>query len=137
MHVFVETHIDKQKHTLYTSTLLYAFGTPASNLEDSGIHAHGITDSEQFHIEGCGYHAFLWEVKARSILVAVIYCKTNEGIQGQTNSQILARPLALIEAEASTKQYIIVGDWNSPPGQLQATVLGSKFHWEINAPNGS
>ena len=77
---------------------LRAFGAPAhSNTNNDGarggvliLHdtAHGITDVESFHIEGCGYHAFLWEAKARSILVAAVYFKTNESVQGPTPNSL-------------------------------------------------
>ena len=106
IYVFVETHLDQQKH--YTMRQYFevrgrhAFGYPAQS-NSSGIliihdTAHGITKLEHFEIEGCGYQAFLWEAKARSILVAAVYFKTNETIQGTTNSQILARILALLHA---------------------------------------
>ena len=72
--------------------------------------AHGLTRLESYDIEGCGYQAFLW-AKARSILV--------ETIEGATNSQILARILALIQA--TTRQYILVGDWNNHPEHFQRT----------------
>ena len=81
--------------------------------------AHGLTQLEAFEVEGCGYQAFLWEAKARSILVVAVYLKTNESIQGATNAQILARILALLDA--STRQFILVGDWNNhpePPGAI-------------------
>ena len=34
--------------------------------------AHGISKFENFDIEGSGYQAFLWEAKARSILVIAV-----------------------------------------------------------------
>ena len=97
--------------------------------------AHGLTQLEAFEVEGCGYQAFLWEAKARSILVVAVYLKTNESIQGATNAQNLARILALLDA--STRQFILVGDWNNHPEQFQGTVLSSKFHWQILAPDAT
>lgn len=63
--------------------------------------AHGISQVENFDIEGCGYQAFLWEAKARSILVVAVYFRTGESIQGPNNSQILARTLALITGRSA------------------------------------
>ena len=48
---------------------------------------------------------------------------------------LLARILALIEA--TNRQYIMVGDWNNHPEQFQNTVLSSKFHWQILAPDAT
>ena len=97
--------------------------------------AHGLTQLEAFEIEGCGYQAFLWEAKARTILVVAVYFKTNKTIQGTTNAQILARILGLLDA--TTRQFILVGDWNNHPEQFQGTVLSSKFHWQILAPDAT
>ena len=116
IHIMVETHLDKQKHNTLCQYFevrgRHAFGLPAhtndTNESNHGgilvLHAnhHGVTQLENYHIEGCGFQAFLWEAKARSILVAV-YFKTNETIQGPTNSQLLGRLLALVEA--SNRQY--------------------------------
>ena len=149
IHILVETHRDKQKHNTMCQYFevrgKHAFGLPAhTNSTNEGNHGgililhsnhHGVTQLEHFHIEGCGYQAFLWEAKARSILVIAVYFKTNETIQGPTNSQLLGRLLALVEA--SNRQYILLGDWNSHPSQFQGTVLGSKFHWQILAPDAT
>ena len=48
-----------------------------------------------------------------------VYFKTNETIQGPTNSQLLGRLLALVEA--SNRQCILLGDWN----------------WQILAPDAT
>ena len=58
-----------------------------------------------------------------------------ETIQGTTNSQILARILALIQA--TNRQFILVGDWNNHPEHFQSIVLSSKFHWQILAPDAT
>lgn len=141
LHVLVETHLDKQKRNslcqYFEVTGRHAFGLPArTNDTNEGNHGgililhdtyHGVAQLEQYHIEGCGYQAFLWEAKARSILVVAVYFKTT------TNSQLLARILALIEA--SNRQYILLGGWR--PNQFQKTVLDSKFHWQILAPDAT
>ena len=100
------------KSTVHSANILrcemvrgrHAFGMPAhTNATNEGNHGgililhdtfHGTTQLEPYHLEGCGYQAFLWEAKARSIPVAAVYFKTNETIQGTTNSQLLARILA-------------------------------------------
>ena len=149
IHIMVETHLDKQKHNTLCQYFevrgKHAFGLPAhTNCNNDGNHGgililhsnhHGVTQLENYHIEGCGYQAFLWDAKARSILVIAVYFKTNETIQGPTNSQLLGRLLALVEA--SNRQYILLKDWNGHPSQLQGTVLGSKFHWQILAPDAT
>ena len=99
--------------------------------------AHGLTQLEAFDIEGCGYQAFLWEAKARTILVVAVYFKTNETIQGATNSQILARILALLQA--TNRQFILVGDWNNHPagGFLKAQSSAPSFtgkSWPLMPP---
>ena len=68
-------------------------------------------------------------------MAVAVYFKINETIQGPTNSQLLGRLLALVEA--SNRQYILLGDWNGHPNQFQGTVLGSKFHWQIHAPEAT
>ena len=149
IYILIETHLDRQKHhsmcQYFEVRGRHAFGYPAhSNATNDGNHggilviydaAHGLTQLEAFEIEGCGYQAFLWEAKARTILVVAVYFKTNETIQGTTNAQILARILALLEA--TTRQFVLVGDWNNHPEQIQGTVLGSKFHWQILAPDAT
>ena len=149
IYITVETHLDRQKHQSMCQYFevrgRHAFGYPAhSNTTNDGTHggilvihdtAHGLTQLEAFEVDGCGYQAFLWEAKARSILVVAIYLKTNESIQGTTNAQILGRILALLDA--STRQFILVGDWNNHPEQFQGTVLSSKFHWQILAPDAT
>lgn len=93
--ILLETHLDQQKHASMCQYFevrgRQAFGAPAhSNPDNEGTHgaifilhdrSHGITDLES--IERCGYHAFLWEAKARSLLVVAVYFKTNENLQGQ------------------------------------------------------
>ena len=142
LHVFVEAHLDSQKHhsmcQYFEVRGRHAFGYPAhSNQNNEGNHggililhdtAHGLSKVENFDIEGCGYQAFLWEAKARSLLVIAVYFKTSENLQGPTNSKLLARILALIDA--TNRQYILVGDWNNHPEQFQQTVLSSKFHFQ-------
>ena len=138
IYVFVETHLDQPKH--HTMCQYFevrgrpAFGYPAQSNSNEGTHggiriihdtAHGITKLEHFEIEGCGYQAFLWEAKARSILVAAVYFKTNETIQGTTNSQLLAGILALLQA--TTRLFILVGDWNNHPEHFQSAALSSKL----------
>ena len=149
IYIMVETHLDRQKHQTMCQYFevrgRHAFGYPAhANSNNDGTHggiiaiydtAHGLTQLEAFDIEGCGYQAFLWEAKARTILVVAVYFKTNETIQGTTNSQILARILALLQA--TTRQFILVGDWNNHPEHFQSTVLSSKFHWQILAPDAT
>ena len=143
IHIMVETHLDKQKHNTLCQYFevrgRHAFGLPAhtsdTNEGNHGgilvLHAnhHGVTQLENYHIEGCGFQAFLWEAKARSILVVAVYFKTNETIQGPTNSQLLGRLLALVEA--SNRQYILLGDWNGHPNQFQGTrFLDTAQHWD-------
>ena len=137
IYVMIETHLDQQKHQSMCQYFevrgRHAFGYPAqANTTNDGTHggilivhdtAHGLTQLESYDIAGCGYQAFLWEAKARSIMVVAVYFKTNETIQGTTNSQILARILALLQA--TNRQFILVGDWNNHPEHFQSTVLSS------------
>ena len=86
IYVLVETHLDQQKHhsmcQYFEVRGRHAFGYPAhANSNNDGTHggiliihdtAHGLTKLEHFEIDGCGYQAFLWEAKARSILVVAV-----------------------------------------------------------------
>lgn len=78
IHIMVETHLDKQKHITLCQYFevrgRHAFGLPAhTNDSNEGNHGgililhanhHGVTQLENYHIEGCGLQAFLWEAKA-------------------------------------------------------------------------
>ena len=73
IHIMVETHLDKQKHNTLCQYFEVrgkrAFGLPAhTNSTNEGNHGgililhsnhHGVTQMENYHIEGCGYQAFL------------------------------------------------------------------------------
>ena len=149
VHIFVETHLDPQKHLqtcqYFTIRGRTAFGVPAQPNEDnSGTHggilvladqACGLTPLESYTCNGCGYQAFLWQATDCTILVAGVYLKTGENIQSDTNATIIAKLLALVEA--SKHPYILLGDWQNNPGSFTSTVLPSKFHFDIKAPDHS
>ena len=63
------------------------------------------------------------------------YLKTGEGIQSDTNATIIAKLLALVEA--TKHPYILLGDWQNKAGSFTSTVLPSKFHFDIKAPDHS
>ena len=144
-HIFVETHLDPQRHEqtcqYYTIRGRTAFGVPASpNDDNSGTHGGflvlgdptcGLTPIEDFSLQGCGYQAFLWQ----AILVAGVYLHTNESIQSDTNATIIAKLLAL--TQASNHPYILIGDWQNKPSAISTTVLPSKLHFDILAPDHS
>lgn len=44
----------------------------------------------------------------------------------------MGKLLALLQE--TRHQYILVGDWNTPPSSFEETILGSKFAWQIVAP---
>ena len=95
----------------------------------------GLTPLENYSLQGCGYQAFLWQATDCTILVAGVYLKTGENIQTDTNATIISRLLALVEATAHP--YILLGDWQNSPSSFTSTVLPSKFHFEVLAPDHS
>ena len=149
VHMFAETHLDPQRHCeicqYFTIRGRTAFGTPAwPNSDNAGTHggllvladpSSCLTDLEAYTIQGCGYHAFLWQATETTILVVGIYLRTNETVQGDTNAAIIGRLLALLEA--TKHPYVIIGDWQNPPDAIASTVLPAKFHFGILAPDHS
>ena len=149
VHIFVETHLDPQKHLqtcqYFTIRGRTAFGVPAHPNEDnSGSHggilflgdqACGLTPLESYTSQGCGYQACLWQATDCTILLAGVYLKTGETIQSDTNATILAKLLKLVEA--TKHPYILLGDWQNHPSSFTSTVLPSKFHFDIKAPDHS
>ena len=148
-YIFVETHLDPQQHEqtcqYYTVRGRTAFGTPAwPNSDNSGNHggililgdqSSCLTPVESFTLQGCGYQAFLWQATELTVLIAGIYLRTNEGIQSETNATIISKLLALLQA--TTHPYILIGDWQNKPSTISSTVLPSKFHFDILAPDVS
>ena len=61
-----------------------------------------------------------------------LYLRTNESIQSETNATII-----LVVLQATTHPYIVIGDWQNKPSAVSGTVLPSKFHFEILAPDVS
>ena len=149
VYIFVETHLDPQKRQqtcqYFTIRGRTAFGTPAQPNEDNtgthggilvpGDQSCGLTPLESFTLQGCGFQAFLWQATECTILVAGVYLKMGENIQSETNATIIAKILALIEA--TTHPYVLLGDWQNSPGSITSTVLPSKFHFEVLAPDHS
>ena len=149
VYILVETHLDPQQHQqtcqYFTIRGRTAFGTPAvTNESNTGTHGGilvlgdpscGLTPLESFTNQGCGFQAFLWQATECTILVAGIYMKTGETLQSDTNATILARLLALIQA--TNHPFVLLGDWQNSPGSITSTVLPSKFHFEVLAPDHS
>ena len=54
---------------------------------------------------------------------------------GPTHATIIAKLLALVEA--TKHPYILLGDWQNKAGSFTSTVLPSKFHFDIKAPDHS
>ena len=114
------------------------------NRDNSGTHggiliigdqSSGLTPVEAYDHQGCGYQAFLWQATEQTILLAGVYLRTNEGIQSETNATIISRLLALLQA--TSHPFILIGDWQNQPNTISSTVLPSKFHFDILAPNVS
>ena len=127
------------------STQLLRNGTPAqSNESNTGTHGGilvlgdvscGLTALESYSNQGCGFQAFLWQATDCTILVAGTYLKTGETLQSEVNATILARLLALVQA--INHPFVLLGDWQNSPGSIASTVLPSKFHFEVLAPDVS
>ena len=100
-----------------------------------GDQASGLTPLAAYTQQGCGFQAFLWQATECTILVAGVYMKTGEGLQTDTNATILAKLLALVEA--TKHPYILLGDWQNSPDSFTSTVLPSKFHFDVKAPDHS
>ena len=149
VHIFVETHLDPQRHQeicqYFSIRGRVAFGAPAQvNQEGTGNsggililgdQASGLTPLAAYTQQGCGFQAFLWQATECTILVAGVYMKTGEGLQTDTNATILAKLLALVEA--TKHPYILLGDWQNSPDSFTSTVLPSKFHFDVKAPDHS
>ena len=148
-YVLVETHLDPQKRAqicqYFTIRGRTAFGVPAwPNADNAGTHGGilvlgdpscGLTPVEAFSLQGCGFQAFLWQATTQTIMVIGLYLRTNESIQSETNATIIAKILAVLQA--TTHPYIVIGDWQNKPSAVSGTVLPSKFHFEILAPDVS
>lgn len=115
-------HLD----TLHTAT------APTKETMEAFSSCIGISQVERYDIEGCGYQAFFWEAKARSILVVAVYFRTNETSPGPTNSK---QPTPHFSFATGLKPP--VHDWKNHPEHFQSTVLSSKFHWQILAPDAT
>lgn len=74
----------------------------------------------------------MWQKRELPLLLVAVYFKHSDTLQGQTNSQILAKLLGLLQT--TRHQFLLVGDWNTPPSSFEETVLGSKFDGQIVAP---
>ena len=61
--------------------------------------------------------------------------RTGETFQSETNSEILAQLLTLLSQ--TTHPFALIGDWQNHPSALASTVLPSKFHFGILAPDHS
>ena len=61
--------------------------------------------------------------------------KSGETLQSDVNATILARLLALVQA--TNHPFVLLGDWQNSPGSISSTVLPSKFHFEVLAPDVS
>ena len=149
IYIFVETHLDPQKHwelsQYFSIRGRTVFGTPAEpNQEQTGTHggimviadpACGLTPFQSYTNKGCGYQSFLWQATETTILVVGLYLRTGETFQSDINSDILAPLLSLLTQ--TTHPYVLIGDWQNPPSALASTVLSSKFHFGILAPDHS
>ena len=149
IYIFAETHLDPQKHWETCQYLTVrgrlAFGTPADlNKENTGTHggllvvadaACGVTQFEAYTIHGCGFQSFLWQATECTILVIGLYMRTGETLQSATNAAIMSRLLALLTHTAHP--FVCIGDWQNPPSAMAGTVLSSKFHFGILAPDHS
>ena len=149
IYIFAETHLDPQKHYETCQSLTVrgrtAFGTPAEpNQDKTGTHggllaiadpATGITQFEAYTVQGCGFQSFLWQATETTLLVIGLYMKTGETLQSETNATIMARLLALLTHTAHP--FVCIGDCQNPPNVMAGTVLSSKFHFGILAPDHS
>ena len=149
IYILVETHLDPQKHweicQYFSIRGRTVFGTPAEpNQERTGTHggilvvadpACGLTQFQSYTHKGCGYQSFLWQATETTLLVVGLYLRTGETFQSETNADILAHLLTLLSQ--TTHPYVLIGDWQNPPSALASTVLPSKFHFGILAPDHS
>ena len=81
-------------------------------------HMHKV---EHYMIEGCGWLAVQWQFDNWAIIVVLVYFKTGEGIQGQTNAQLWARLTTF--TQHLQLPYVVIGDFNVEPGEVAATTI--------------
>ena len=146
--LLVETHLDQsamqQKLQHFSIRGIDCFGLPAAPSEKGGTHggffvlhqsATLVSQLGSFTKEGCGWIACLVQKFQVELCVVSMYLKCGEGFQGDTNCEILAHLLSFLQN--LTVAWVIVGDWNSPPQDLTATVLLQKFRCHVHAPETS
>ena len=148
VHLFTETHLDEQKTN---QQLQYfhvrgrnGFGQKAHVNDGGGTHGgflvlhmpHHLSHFlDAYTIEGCGWLACVFSFQETQIAIFSVYFKCDEGLQGRTNSKLLARLLGVI---ANLKiPWCIAGDWNCSPEDVSASVLLQKFQGTIFAPDES
>ena len=111
-------------------------------------HMHKV---KHYTIEGCGWMAVQWQFDNWAIILILVYFKTGEGIQGQTNAQLWARLTTF--TQHLQLPYIVIGDFNVEPGEVAATTIvehmggsllatgqettlqGSELDWSIVSKN--
>ena len=148
VHLFTETHLDEQRTEQQMQYFQVrgrnGYGHPAHSNENGGNHGgflvlhmpHHLSHFlDAFTIDGCGWIAFVLSFQELQIAFFSIYFKCEEGLQGRTNSKLLARLLGVISNLQIA--WCILGDWNCSPDEVSASVLLQKFQGTIFAPDES
>ena len=84
------------------------------------------------NIDGHGWLATVAEEDPQSILLISIYLKNSVGLEETTNATILAELMACIQQWSGP--WIVAGDWNVDPAQLQETQMPNVLQGEVIAP---
>ena len=98
--------------------------------------ASGVTQFEAYTNQGCGFQSFLWQATETTILVIGLYLRTGETLQSETNAAIMQSCLLALLTHTA-HPFVCIGGWQNSPSSIAGTVLASKFHFGILAPDHS
>ena len=82
--------------------------------------------------EGCGYLVAMVRLKSWTLTVIGLYLRHSEGLQGATNSIIVANLIAFLQLLKTP--WVAGGDWNIEPAAMADTTIPSLLHAGIVAP---
>ena len=83
---------------------------------------------EHCNIDGCGYVAVELPRVRWNLLVVSVYLQVDTGIHLEPNSTILASLATLLSAH---KNLLVIGDWNVPFCDMEATTFAAKVKGEF------
>ena len=83
---------------------------------------------EHCNIDGCGYVAVELPRVRWNLLVVSVYLQVDTGIHLEPNSTILA---SLASTLLAHKNFLVMGDWNVPFSDMQATSFGALVKGEF------